>query len=127
MNVKILVTGAAIAALAASAAASQTTPAAGSTDTSSSMSAPKDASATAGTEKAATHKAHHKRMASNEGRASRSKYAIPDQPIPYAQLDQYLKATPHERMAMAQQANTGTTADTSATAPAASTPDTTPH
>ncbi|HSZ52029.1 MAG TPA: hypothetical protein VK801_10700 [Caulobacteraceae bacterium] len=126
MNVKILVTGAAIAALAAGAAYSQATPAAGSTDTSSPMSAPKDASATAGTEKVAKHTAHHKRMASNERRASRSQYAAPDQPIPYAQLDQYLKSTPKERMAMTQ-ASTGTTADTSATAPAASTPDTTPH
>ena len=127
MNVKILVTGAAIAALAAGAAYSQAAPAAGSTDTSSSMSAPKDASATAGTEKAAKPKAHHKRMASNERRASRGEYAIPAQPIPYAQLDAYLKATPKERMAMAQQANTGTTADTSATAPAPATPPSSPQ
>jgi hypothetical protein len=57
-------------------------------------------------------------MAMNERRGGA--YAAPQQPIPYAQLDQYMKASPRQRMAMEQQANTGTTADTSATAPAAS-------
>lgn len=112
MNAKILVTGVAVAVLAAGAGAAQT-------DTSSSPAgAP---AATSGSDMGAQHSvrhhARHHHMARNERGGS---YAAPQQPIPYAQLDQYMKASPRQRMAMEQQANTGTTADTSATAPAAS-------
>jgi Ni/Co efflux regulator RcnB len=108
MNAKILVTATAVAVLAAVLAAAQTTSASDSTDTT------KAASATA----AAKHTAHHRQMASNEKRAGRGAYAAPQQPVPYAQLDAYMKATPKERLAMEQQANTGGAANASATVPA---------
>ena len=50
--------------------------------------------------------------------------ASPSQPIPYAQLDAYLKASPKQRASndwWSGSASTGMSADTSATAPAAST------
>ena len=103
MNAKILITGVAVAVLAAGAAAAQTAADTGSTGAASGSSA-------TSTHHVRHHASHH-RMAKNEGGA----YAAPQQPIPYAQLDQYMKASPRQRMAMAQQANTGTTADTSAT------------
>jgi hypothetical protein len=69
---------------------------------------------------------HHK--------ASSAAYAEPKQPIPYAQLGAYMKASPTQRASndwwsgqtMASSASTGSTANAAATAPAASTPDTTP-
>jgi hypothetical protein len=52
-------------------------------------------------------------------------YAAPEQPIPYAELDHYLRASPAERRSIAAAANTGgaanasaTTSDTTAPAPA---------
>ncbi len=64
--------------------------------------------------------AHHGRTAANI-------YAAPDQPVPYAQLDGYLKATPSQRAQMASNtgaapvaANTGTAStDAASTAPMA--------
>ncbi|MBV8683340.1 MAG: hypothetical protein JO111_10730 [Caulobacteraceae bacterium] len=125
MNAKILVTGVAVAVLVAGAAAAQSTTSTGSMSSSSSAgtgatSAP--AASDTGAKAHAKHHAHHKRMASNERHSRGGQYAAPAQPIPYAQLDQYMKASPKERMAMAQQANTGTSADVSATAPAATAP-----
>lgn len=122
MNAKILVTGVAVAVLAAGAAAAQTNPSTGSMASGSSTGGTEATSANGGSDMGthhhARHHAHHHRMAMNERRGG--EYAAPQNPIPYAQLDQYMKATPRERMAMEQQANTGNTADTSATAPAAS-------
>ena len=44
-------------------------------------------------------------------------YAAPSQPIPYSQMDAYMKASPKQRMAMESSgsAATGSSADTSAT------------
>jgi hypothetical protein len=55
---------------------------------------------------AATAQAHHS-----------GTYASPNQPIPYSQLDSYLKASPSQRASMdtTGAANTGTPANTSAT------------
>jgi hypothetical protein len=119
MNAKILVTGVAVAVLSAGLAAAQTDQTAPSPSTAATPAPSATASSDMGAKTHVRHHAHHNRMARNERRGAGT-YAAPDQPIPYAQLDAYLKASPRERMAMAQQANTGTTADTSATAPAAS-------
>lgn len=70
---------------------------------------------------------HHKSYTS-------AAYAEPKQPIPYAQLDAYMKASPTQRaqndwwsgQTMASGASTGSTANTAARAPAASTPDAAP-
>ena len=54
-------------------------------------------------------------------RATHSAMVTPPQPIPYAQLDAYLKASPKQRASNDwwAGANTGATADTAATAPTA--------
>jgi hypothetical protein len=54
-------------------------------------------------------------------------YAPPAQPIPYAQLDAYLKGTSKQRAAILAQssANTGTAVNASATTPASAPADTT--
>ncbi|HEY2480697.1 MAG TPA: hypothetical protein VGI30_00695 [Caulobacteraceae bacterium] len=70
---------------------------------------------------ASAHKTRHHH-------ASRvSTYAAPAQPIPYAELDHYLKASRAERKSieMAAAANTGTTANTAATTSETSAPATT--
>ena len=61
MNAKILIAGAAIAALAAGGASAAT-----------------------------HHKKMHHKMHKSDDMAASSKYAAPDQPIPYAQLDSYM-------------------------------------
>ena len=59
--------------------------------------------------------------------SGRGKYAAPAQPIPYAQLDAYLKATPKERMAMSASAGAATGTETNASAAVPSTaPEATP-
>jgi len=61
---------------------------------------------------ASAHTHHKKNSAANE-------YAEPSQPIPYAQLDNYLKATPRQRASMDftnPAASTGTAANASASA-----------
>lgn len=63
---------------------------------------------------ASAHKTRH-----HHGRTMA--YAAPAQPIPYAQLDHYLRASPKERRSieMAAAANTGATANAAASVPAA--------
>lgn len=67
--------------------------------------------------------------AAPQGKAKASTaVAGPSQPIPYAQLDAYLKASPKQRAGKdwwSGSASTGMSADTSATMPAASTTTTT--
>ena len=61
--------------------------------------------------------------AAPQGKASAAA-ASPSQPIPYAQLDAYLKASPKQRASKdwwSGSASTGMSADTSATAPPTST------
>jgi hypothetical protein len=64
-------------------------------------------------------------MAAPQAKANASAaVAGPSQPIPYAQLDAYLKASPKQRASKdwwSGTASTGASTDTSATAPAAST------
>jgi hypothetical protein len=68
-------------------------------------------------------------LAAPQGKAKASTaVAGPSQPIPYAQLDAYLKASPKQRASKdwwSGSASTGMSADTSATASAASTTTTT--
>lgn len=62
---------------------------------------------TVGAASAHTHKARHARSMT---------FAAPAQPIPYAQLDHYLRASPRERRSIEMAAaNTGATANTAAT------------
>jgi hypothetical protein len=121
MYAKILITGVAVAVLAAGAAAAQTTPSSASTSSTSSSSQT-DAAAMGDTGSAAMaspktttprHTATHARRARD---ARGGTYAAPAQPIPYAQLDTYMKSTPRERAAMSHGAATGGAADASATA-----------
>jgi hypothetical protein len=111
MNAKMLITGAAVAVLAAGAALAQTDP-------SSSAMSPTTGDTAAGTSTATTPM-HHRRHKMHESKEGAGAYAAPKQPIPYAQLDQYMKSSPKQRMAMAQQADTGSSVDTAATAAAA--------
>jgi len=63
-------------------------------------------------------------MAAPQAKTSTSAALGPSQPIPYAQLDAYLKASPKQRASKdwwSGSASTGTSTDTSATAPATST------
>ena len=74
---------------------------------------------TAGAADAASkhHKKHHHR-----GHAATMSYASPPQPIPYAQLDSYLAASPRQRAsrdwwAGSAMASTGTSANAAASTP----------
>ena len=67
----------------------------------------------AGAASAHHHRYHHARSHHVRSLA----YAAPAQPVPYAEVDHYLRATPGERRSM-EAANTGTSADTAAMAPA---------
>jgi hypothetical protein len=64
---------------------------------------------------ATAHVRHHHHM-----RHARMTYAEPAQPIPYAQLDTYLRGSARERMAIG--ASTGVAADTSASSGTGYTP-----
>jgi hypothetical protein len=50
---------------------------------------------------------------------SAGSYAEPSQPVPYGQLNGYMKATPHQRTAMMSGAQTGSSVNTSAAMPTA--------
>jgi hypothetical protein len=116
MNAKMLITGVAVAVLAAGAAASQTDPSSGAMGSSAPMGQNASPAGDTGSTDAAPHHAMHHRTHKASG--ERGAYAAPQQPIPYAQLDDYMKASPRQRMAMEQgSANTGSTADTAATSP----------
>jgi hypothetical protein len=67
----------------------------------------------------ASAKARH-----HHAKSSGSTYAAPAQPIPYAELDHYLRASRSERRSieMAAAANTGNTANTAATTPETAAP-----
>ncbi|MGI8840553.1 MAG: hypothetical protein ACR2F8_07220, partial [Caulobacteraceae bacterium] len=91
----------------------------------------------AGGASAATHKKHHKMHHKGHMAASSSSmYAEPAQPIPYTQLDAYMKASPRERQsmnmlsgAMAQPSDNGGAApsdNSGAMAPAAPAPEAAP-
>jgi hypothetical protein len=120
MNAKMLITGVAVAVLAAGAASAQTDPSSGSMGSTS-----QPAAGAASTDMSSTHAMshhtmrhrHHAMRAMHEGREGGS-YAAPQQPIPYADLGKYEKASPRHRIAMEQHANTGGVADTAATSPA---------
>ena len=70
---------------------------------------------------ASAHTARHFHRAMREAKIT---YAAPAQPIPYAELDHYLRASPSERRSieMAAGANTGAAANTSASMPGTSAP-----
>ncbi|HXV01700.1 MAG TPA: hypothetical protein VG166_14500 [Caulobacteraceae bacterium] len=68
---------------------------------------------------ATAHARHHHHL-----RHSGLTYAAPPQPIPYAQLDSYLRGSSRERMAIG--ASTGVAADTSASAGTAYAPPSAP-
>jgi len=56
-------------------------------------------------------------IAGSASAMTKSAYAEPSQPVPYGQLNSYMKATPHQRTAMMSGAQTGAGVDTSATTP----------